>query len=95
MINFGKGFRLTAADGFPQVKEGVEKLGPVYVLCVLAALAASASSFYTIWLHLKNYRRPDLQRLSIRILLMIPVYAISTLVSLNSKHLSMPIGKLN
>jgi hypothetical protein len=50
---------------------GTEKVGSViYGLCVFCVLSASGVSLFTIWSHLKNYRRPDLQRLSIRIILM-------------------------
>ncbi|KAI8833743.1 organic solute transporter Ostalpha-domain-containing protein [Chytridium lagenaria] len=39
-------------------------------------------------LHLKNYRRPDLQRMTLRIMLMVPIYAIASYVSLSSRYLS-------
>ncbi|KAI0051529.1 DUF300-domain-containing protein [Auriscalpium vulgare] len=38
----------------------------------------------SIYLHLKNYRKPLLQRMVIRIMLMVPLYAISSLISLFS-----------
>ena len=40
--------------------------------------------FVTIWFHLKNYKRPDLQRYTIRILLMVPIYSITAWISLYS-----------
>ncbi|KAL7412948.1 organic solute transporter Ostalpha-domain-containing protein [Mrakia frigida] len=47
-------------------------------------LFATLASFWSIYLHLKGYRRPALQRLVVRIMIMIPLYAISSLVSLHS-----------
>ncbi|TFK17733.1 DUF300 domain-containing protein [Coprinopsis marcescibilis] len=43
-----------------------------------------AVSVWSIYLQLKNYRKPNLQRMVVRIMLMVPIYAISSLVSLNS-----------
>jgi hypothetical protein len=53
------------------VEQGIEKIGlPLFILALLSAISAISISMYTILLHLKNYRRPDLQRLTLRILLM-------------------------
>ncbi|VVT56716.1 uncharacterized protein SAPINGB_P005230 [Magnusiomyces paraingens] len=48
------------------------------------ALAASIISFTCILLHLKNYRRPHTQRLIVRILLLLPLYALSSWLGLVS-----------
>jgi hypothetical protein len=53
------------------VEQGIEKIGlPLFLLAFFSALSAMGISMFTILLHLKNYRRPDLQRLTLRILLM-------------------------
>ena len=53
------------------IDEGIQKIGlPLFILSLLTTTLATGISLYTIFLHLKNYRRPDLQRLTIRILLM-------------------------
>ena len=63
-------------SGLPKEKnmdigEGITRVGAVtYIWAVLSVFGASAVSIYTVWLHLKNYRRPDLQRVTIRILWM-------------------------
>lgn len=51
--------------------EGSSRVGSfTYYSAVISVLGSTAVSLYTIFLHLKNYRRPDLQRLTIRILIM-------------------------
>ncbi|KAJ1339863.1 hypothetical protein BSLG_005523 [Batrachochytrium salamandrivorans] len=71
------------------IEQGSSKVGAfAYSLAGLSVLIASVLSFYSMFLHLKNYRRPDLQRLIIRILWMVPVYAVASFVSLSSKYAS-------
>lgn len=48
------------------------------------SLAASLLSVVSIWFQLKNYRKPLLQRYVVRILLMVPIYSISSWVSMVS-----------
>ncbi|KAI0017509.1 DUF300-domain-containing protein [Xylariomycetidae sp. FL0641] len=48
------------------------------------ALAATLLSIVSIWFQLKNYRKPLLQRYVVRILLMVPIYSISSWVSMVS-----------
>ncbi|THH09689.1 hypothetical protein EW146_g8614 [Bondarzewia mesenterica] len=50
----------------------------------LATLIATLVSAMSIFLHLKNYRKPILQRMVIRIMIMVPLYGISSLISLFS-----------
>lgn len=57
---------------------------PVLITSGVATLVASVVSALSIYLHLKNYRKPILQRMVIRIMLMVPLYAISSLISLFS-----------
>ncbi|OTB01555.1 hypothetical protein M426DRAFT_25585 [Hypoxylon sp. CI-4A] len=49
------------------------------------SLAATLMSIVSIWLQLKNYRKPLLQRYVVRILLMVPIYSISSWVSMISQ----------
>ncbi|KAH9918065.1 organic solute transporter Ostalpha-domain-containing protein [Fomitopsis serialis] len=57
---------------------------PVLLLSGLATVAATAVSATSICLHLKNYRKPILQRQVVRIMLMVPIYAIASFISLFS-----------
>lgn len=50
----------------------------------VATFIATAVSVNSIVLQLKNYRKPILQRMTVRIMVMIPLYAISSLISLFS-----------
>jgi hypothetical protein len=75
--------------------EGSSRVGWIlYILSLLAVLGASVTSFYTIFLHLKNYRRPDLQRLTIRILIMVPIYGFASFISLSSHQLAFFINTI-
>ncbi|KAJ7488915.1 DUF300 domain-containing protein [Mycena latifolia] len=62
-----------------------EKL-PTAVLTVagLSTLVAVLVSGTSIHLQLRNYRKPALQRMVIRIMVMVPLYAVSSLISLFS-----------
>ncbi|KAI0438309.1 DUF300 domain protein [Xylaria telfairii] len=48
------------------------------------SLSATLLSIVSIWFQLKNYRKPLLQRYVVRILLMVPIYSISSWVSMVS-----------
>ncbi|KAG5459370.1 MAG: organic solute transporter subunit alpha/Transmembrane protein [Olpidium bornovanus] len=68
---------------------GAEKLGAAAVhLAGTFAFVSTVISLAAIWLHLKNYRRPVLQRFVVRILLMTPIYAVISWLSLLSKSAS-------
>ena len=49
----------------------------LYWPCVYSSIIATIISFYTITRHLLNYRKPYEQRLSIRILLLVPIFSVS------------------
>ena len=51
------------------------------VVSGIASLGALLVSLYTIVGHLRRWTRPDLQRSIVRILLIVPVYAIASFVS--------------
>ncbi|KAG0704012.1 DUF300-domain-containing protein [Suillus ampliporus] len=57
---------------------------PVLLLAGVSTLVAVTVSGLSIWLQLRNYRKPLLQRMVIRIMLMVPIYAIASLISLFS-----------
>jgi hypothetical protein len=54
------------------------------VVAGVASLVATAFSLLSIWLQAKNYRKPLLQRYVVRILLMVPIYSISSWTSMVS-----------
>ncbi|KZT55903.1 DUF300-domain-containing protein [Calocera cornea HHB12733] len=54
------------------------------VLCGLSTLIATGVGAASVYFQLKNYRQPHLQRQVIRIMIMVPLYAISSLISLFS-----------
>ncbi|KAG6836292.1 hypothetical protein H0H93_009432 [Arthromyces matolae] len=57
---------------------------PVLVLSGVATAVAVVVSVTSIYLQLKNYRQPMLQRMVARIMIMVPIYAISSLIALFS-----------
>ncbi|KAI2617004.1 DUF300-domain-containing protein [Hypomontagnella submonticulosa] len=54
------------------------------IIAGVFSVAATLLSIVSIWLQLKNYRKPLLQRYVVRILLMVPIYSISSWVSMVS-----------
>ncbi|KAI0309821.1 organic solute transporter Ostalpha-domain-containing protein [Amylostereum chailletii] len=59
-----------------------------------ATFVATIVSAMSIYLHIKNYRKPGLQRMVIRIMIMVPLYAISSLISLFSLEAAFVIDAL-
>ncbi|KAG8221450.1 organic solute transporter Ostalpha-domain-containing protein, partial [Butyriboletus roseoflavus] len=57
---------------------------PVLALAGSSTITAVAVSGISIWLQLRNYRKPLLQRMVVRIMVMVPLYAVSSLISLIS-----------
>ncbi|KAI9097324.1 organic solute transporter subunit alpha/Transmembrane protein, partial [Phlyctochytrium arcticum] len=55
---------------------------------LLSTIISVSISIYSMFLHLKNYRRPQVQRLTIRILWMVPVYAVASFISLSSTSIA-------
>ncbi|KAI0012958.1 DUF300-domain-containing protein [Xylariaceae sp. FL0662B] len=54
------------------------------IIAGVFSLAATLLSIVSIWFQLKNYRKPLLQRYVVRILVMVPIYSISSWVSMVS-----------
>ncbi|EEH23122.2 hypothetical protein PABG_05333 [Paracoccidioides brasiliensis Pb03] len=54
------------------------------IIAGVAALVATLLSLVSIWLQMKNYWKPLLQRYAVRILLMVPIYSVSSWVSIIS-----------
>lgn len=68
-----------------QQEETTGQLDPILLFCCLfSVLFSTLYSSYTIYTHLLNYRKPILQRHVIRLLLMVPIYSLSSLISLFS-----------
>ncbi|EFW14884.1 DUF300 domain-containing protein [Coccidioides posadasii str. Silveira] len=64
------------------------------IVAGVASLIASLLSIVSIWLQLKNYRKPLLQRYVVRILLMVPIYSVSSwtsIISLQASSWTAPI----
>lgn len=59
---------------------------PLWVLTTASICAGFSTvlSVWTVWLQLKNYRKVRLQRFVVRILVMVPIYSLSSLISLYS-----------
>ncbi|KAI0699764.1 organic solute transporter subunit alpha/Transmembrane protein [Cerioporus squamosus] len=57
---------------------------PILLVAGLCTTIATLVSAVSIIMHLKNYRKPHLQRQVIRIMLMVPLYAIASFISLFS-----------
>ncbi|EPZ35735.1 Organic solute transporter Ost-alpha domain-containing protein [Rozella allomycis CSF55] len=67
----------------------VGQLGTVaFIIAGFFALSATFVTFLSTLLHLKNYKRPDLQRSIIRIFMMIPIYSLTSWLSLAFVSLS-------
>ncbi|KAF8184782.1 DUF300 domain-containing protein [Pholiota molesta] len=57
---------------------------PLLVMAGASAVVAVLVSTVSILLQLRNYRKPALQRMVVRIMVMVPLYAIASLISLFS-----------
>ncbi|KAJ7100887.1 DUF300 domain-containing protein [Mycena belliarum] len=57
---------------------------PVLTVAGMCTLVAVIASGISIHMQLRNYRKPALQRMVIRIMVMVPLYAVSSLISLFS-----------
>ncbi|GAA6056584.1 hypothetical protein NBRC10513_001056 [Rhodotorula toruloides] len=82
-----------ASEAASAAKDGGAGSGSKLPLWVLVSATISAGlstilSLGTIWLQLKHYHKPRLQRLVVRILVMVPIYSLSTLISLYSLDLA-------
>ncbi|GAA5942883.1 OSTA/TMEM184 family protein [Sporobolomyces koalae] len=65
------------------------RLPPAVLICATVSAGLSTIlSLVTVWLQLKHYHRPRLQRFVVRILVMVPIYSIASLVSLYSLDLA-------
>ncbi|GLB40871.1 putative organic solute transporter Ostalpha [Lyophyllum shimeji] len=60
----------------------------------ISTLVAVVVSAISIYLQLKNYRKPILQRMVVRIMLMVPIYAISSFIALFSLDAAFVIDAL-
>ncbi|GAA5946790.1 hypothetical protein JCM10213_009075 [Rhodosporidiobolus nylandii] len=56
----------------------------VLLTATLSAGLSTILSLWTVWLQLKHYHKPRLQRMVVRILVMVPIYSLSSLISLYS-----------
>ncbi|GAA5981455.1 hypothetical protein JCM11641_004768 [Rhodosporidiobolus odoratus] len=56
----------------------------ILLTATLSAGLSTLLSLWTVWLQLKHYHKPRLQRMVVRILVMVPIYSLSSLISLYS-----------
>lgn len=77
---------LATASERPGAPDGTGAGLPFWVLLVATISGAFSTimSLWTVWLQLKHYHRPRLQRFVVRILVMVPIYSVSSLISLYS-----------
>ncbi|QRV78155.1 Organic solute transporter Ostalpha [Ceratobasidium sp. AG-Ba] len=69
------------------VMEGGSGSGLSFSVLLTAGIATAVATIVSTWSicsHLKNYRKPALQRMVIRIMVMVPLYGISSYISLFS-----------
>jgi len=76
-------------DGFQLT---VQHIG--WIIAFVFVVLACIISFRLIWQHLKNYTEPNLQRPIVRIIFIVPIYAIDSLVSLVFEKLGF-MGRTN
>eukprot|EP01118_Nematostelium_gracile_P010855 TRINITY_DN3797_c0_g1_i1.p1 TRINITY_DN3797_c0_g1~~TRINITY_DN3797_c0_g1_i1.p1 ORF type:complete len:364 (+),score=58.92 TRINITY_DN3797_c0_g1_i1:3-1094(+) len=60
-----------------------------WIVAGTCAVWATLISFHLIYKHFRNYTRPELQRPIIRIILMVPIYAVDSFLSLRFKNLAL------
>ncbi|RMZ88858.1 hypothetical protein DV736_g3910, partial [Chaetothyriales sp. CBS 134916] len=70
--------------GSPPTGSGNKLARTVIIVAGVAALVAALVSLVSIWMQLKNYRKPLLQRYVVRILLMVPLYSAASWASVVS-----------
>ncbi|KAJ6564443.1 organic solute transporter Ostalpha-domain-containing protein [Mycena capillaripes] len=68
----------------PRGGAGSQLPTPVLTVAGIFTLVAVVVSGMSIHLQLRNYRKPALQRMVVRIMIMVPLYAVSSLISLFS-----------
>ncbi|KAI8391782.1 organic solute transporter Ostalpha-domain-containing protein [Radiomyces spectabilis] len=71
-------------NGYGEGGAGSEFSSTAIHLALLFTIVGTCISLLSVWLHWKNYRKPNQQRQVTRILWMVPIYGISTFVSLVS-----------
>lgn len=54
------------------------------IVAAVSSLSATVLSLTSIYTHLKNYRKPNLQRFVVRLILIVPIFATSSLIGLFS-----------
>lgn len=80
--NGGEGSSNEILIRIPFLHDSVPALYAMFALASLFVLLATILSAHLIYKHLKYYTQPDHQRYIVRIVFMIPIYAIYSLLSL-------------
>ncbi|GAA5852599.1 hypothetical protein JCM9279_005524 [Rhodotorula babjevae] len=79
---------LEAAQDSNPVGSGSQLPLAVLITATISAGLSTILSIATVWLQLKHYHKPRLERLVVRILVMVPIYSIASLISLYSLELA-------
>eukprot|EP00501_MAST-03F_sp_TOSAG23-6_P002663 GSMAST32.ASY1.ANO1.2810.1 assembled CDS len=87
-------FSITVYFSIRALIDGVSVESVAYISALVTVLMAVIISSYEIFMHLTHYYQPHLQRYVVRIIIMVPVYAISSYCALYLRHNALSIDTI-